>query len=79
MHCSIRFLVVTPHKNSLSQLESKTKSLTKSKVSHRKNNIDEKQQRDDIFFQFQKNQRELDCQHEICMIQLTSFTNIAST
>ena len=76
--CSL-FLVVAPHKKravarsqtqGLSQLAAGIKSLAESQASRHKNEMEDNRRRDEMFFQFQREQRELDRQHESRMMQL---------
>ena len=73
------FLIVAPHKKrvvvrsqtqGLSQLVAAIKSLAESQASRHKKEIEENRRRDEMFFQFQGEQRELDQQHESRMMQL---------
>ena len=63
------FLFVAPHKKravvrsqtqGLNQLAAGIKSLAESKASHHKKEMEENRRRDEMFFQFQREQRELD-------------------
>ena len=76
--CSL-FLVFAPHKKravarsqtqGLSQLAAGIKSLAESQASCHKKEMEENRRRDEMFFQFQREQRELDRQHESRMMQL---------
>ena len=73
------FLVVAPHKKravvrsqtqGLSQLAAGIKSLAESQTSRHIKEMEENRRRDEMFFQFQREQRELDRQHESRMMQL---------
>ena len=73
------FLVVAPHKKravvrsqtqGLSQLAAGNKSLPESQASRHKKEMEENRRRDEMFFQFQREQRELDRQHESRTMQL---------
>ena len=73
------FLIVAPHKKrvvvrsqtqGLSQLAAAIKSLAESQASRHKKEIEENRRRDEMFFQFQGEQRELERQHESRMMQL---------
>ena len=62
--------VVRSQTQGLSQLAAGIKSLPKCQVSHHKKEMEENRKRDEMFFQFQREQRELDRQHESRMMQL---------
>ena len=73
------FLVVAPHKEravvrsqtqGLSQLAAGIKSLAESHASCHTKEMEENRRRDEMFFQFPREQRELDLQHESHMMQL---------
>ena len=73
------FLVVAPHKKravvrsqtqGLSQLAAGIKSLVEPQACHRKKEMEENRRRDEMFFQFQSEQRELDREHKSHMMQL---------
>ena len=54
----------------MSQLAAGIKSLAESQASRHKKEMEENRRRDEMFFQFQREQRELDRQHESRMMQL---------